>query len=67
MNSIKATIKRVANRFGFEITRIPKTKSSSKAHEYEPVYPVATYSPWNKDNLFQAVLASIEGFTLVDK
>jgi O-methyltransferase len=67
MNPIKATIKRVANRFGFEITRIPKTKGPSMAREYELVRPFATYSPWNKDNLFQAALASIEGFTLVDK
>jgi O-methyltransferase len=31
------------------------------------VLPAATYSPWNKDNLFQSVLASIQGFSLVDK
>ena len=67
MNSIKATIKRVANRFGYEIIRIPKRKSSSMVQEYEPVYPAATYSPWNKDSSFKAVFALIEGFTLVDK
>lgn len=37
------------------------------ALEYEPVHPIATYSPWNKDDLFQKVFASIEGFTLVDR
>ena len=31
------------------------------------VLPAATYSPWNKDIMFQAILSSIEGFTLVDK
>ena len=67
MNSIKATIRRAANRFGVEITRIPKTKSSSMTQEYGTVSPAATYSPWNKDNSFQAMFASIEGFTLVDK
>jgi len=56
---------RLANRLGFEIFRIPK--SSSMAHEYGPVRPAATYSPWNKDHLFQAMFASIKGFTLVDK
>lgn len=65
MNPVKAAIKRVANRFGFEITRIPK--SSLMVHGYGAVRPSATYSPWEKDNLFQAMLASIEGFTLVDK
>ncbi|MFH0939630.1 MAG: TylF/MycF/NovP-related O-methyltransferase [Planctomycetota bacterium] len=65
-SSIKTTIRRVANRFGFEITRIPKP-GSSMANEYETVYPAATYSPWNKDLLFQAMFASIEKFTMVDK
>ncbi len=67
MNLIKTTIKRIANRLGIKITRIPKTKGASMHQEYEPVHPIATYSPWNKDNLFQEVLASIAGFTLVDK
>jgi len=34
---------------------------------YSEVHPVATYSPWNEDSSFQAMLASIEGFTKVDK
>jgi O-methyltransferase len=66
MTSIQAIIKRLANRFGFEIVRIPETQSSIP-QKYGRVCPAATYSPWNKDNLFQALLASIEGFTLVDK
>jgi len=37
------------------------------AQEYEQVRPYATYSPWNKDNLFREVLASIQGFSMVDK
>jgi O-methyltransferase len=67
MNHVKATIQRLANRFGFEILRIPKTNVPSIDEEHEWVRPNATYSPWNKDNSFQAVLASIQGFTLVDK
>lgn len=67
MNRIKATIRRVANRFGFEVARVPKTKISSMAQEYGTVRPAATYSPWKKDALFQAMLASIRGFTLVDE
>jgi O-methyltransferase len=68
MNSFKTTIRRMANRFGFEVTRVPKSNTGYLMDlEYELVRPYATYSPWNKDNLFQAVLASIEGFTLVDK
>jgi O-methyltransferase len=37
------------------------------AMEHETVLPVATYSPWNTDRSFQAMIASIEGFTLVDR
>ncbi len=65
MNPIEDAIKRVVKRLGFQISRIPK--HSSPAQEYEPVYPLATYSPWKKDSQFQAALASIEGFTLIDK
>jgi len=70
---MKATIKRVVNRLGFNITRIPRLRLSvtrirkTGRPEYEPVVPSATYSPWNKDNLFQAVFTSIQGFTMVDK
>ncbi len=67
MKSIKAAIRRVANRFGFEITRIPKATSPLTPQEYEKLVPAATYSPWNKDRSFQAMFALIEGFTLVDK
>ncbi len=78
---LKRVIIRSANRFGFDITRLPQSspyipsqippqispQSSSMVMEYEPVKPLATYSPWNKDNQFQSLFASIEGFTLVDK
>jgi O-methyltransferase len=67
MNWIKTAMNRMANRFGFNITRIYKINRSSMAQEYEPVRPSATYSPWKKDNLFQEVLAQIAGFTLVDR
>lgn len=67
MKLIKASVKRIANQFGFEIKRIPRTANSSIAQEYEPVSPSATYSPWNKDSLFQKAHALIQGFTLVDK
>ncbi len=60
-------IKSIGKRLGIEISRIPKTRGSSTAQEYEPVRPSTTYSPWNMDNLFQEVRASIAGFTLVDK
>jgi O-methyltransferase len=66
MPLFKETFKRLAALCGFEIFRIPKSVSKTSL-EYEVVRPSANYSPWNKDRQFQAALASIQGFTLVDK
>ncbi len=62
---VKGVIFRVFNQLGYNISRISRNTIATK--EYEPVLPFATYSPWNQDKLFQLDLASIEGFTLVDK
>lgn len=43
-----------------------KAKTLPVIQEYGPVFPAANYLPWNKDDLFKAVFASIQGFTLVD-
>ncbi len=67
MNLIKRYVKRAINQLGFEIIPMPKTNSYSTSQEYERVYPIATYSPWNKDNLFQEAFTSIQQFSLVDK
>lgn len=67
MDSIKRYIRRLANQFGFDIIRISRTGIPSITREYEKVCPYATYSPWNKDELFQSVFTSIQRFTLVDK
>lgn len=66
MNPIKTTIRHVAKQLGLTILRTPRIRNSM-AGEYELVHPFVTYSPWNKDDLFQKALAAIEGFTLVDK
>jgi len=44
MNAIKILVKRIANKLGLEIQRIPKI---NKFLEYQRVMPSATYSPWN--------------------
>jgi O-methyltransferase len=64
---IKATVQRLAYHFGFEIHHIPKSRKFPAGVEYAPVTPAATYSPWNKDCLFQQVYALVQGYTLVDK
>ncbi len=38
-----------------------------KAPTYEPIYPNATYSPWNTDAAFNAIISKIKSATLVDK
>jgi O-methyltransferase len=60
MNTVQ-TIQSLAKRLGFTIVRLPS------AREYERVQPLATFSPWNKDDQFQTVFAAIKEFTLVDK
>jgi O-methyltransferase len=62
---IKSLIKRVINKLGFEIHRMPSPPSNPEY--YEVVRPSATYSPWNKDSAFQEIYTAIQGFTLVDR
>jgi O-methyltransferase len=59
----KVAVQRLANRFGYEITQIRNTKRL----EYSAVRPKAGYSPWNKDDRFQAAFATVKPFTLVDE
>ena len=61
---IATLVKRVFNQLGYEIIRLPKDTNSSS---YALVTPQATYSPWNKDNAFQATYKTIQPYTLVDK
>lgn len=67
IKSIKVAAKAIVHHFGFEMRRIPKTPDSSTTHKYESVTPFATYSPWNKDSLFQASYDLVNEYTLVDK
>jgi O-methyltransferase len=62
--TIKAILGHIANKFGFEITQISKLLTTQA---YEKVMPAATYSPWNKDGLFNEAYAAIQPYTLVDK
>lgn len=67
MNRMKSVLRAALNWLGLELVRVPRRMTGPRARHYEPVRPFATYSPWNKDRQFQQVLASIAGFTLVDK
>src|SRR5271166_796487 len=49
-------------RLGYQIHKLPQTTS----FDYEPVRPLATYAPWNKDPEFQATYNSVKENTLVD-
>lgn len=67
MPLLKLIIQNIANRFGLKITRIQRSNDLPKVlSEHQAVCPIATYSPWNKDDLFQAAFSSIKDFTLVD-
>ena len=47
---------------GYEVQRIGRGLAG-----YEPIKPVATYSPWNTDELFLKTYNAIQANTLVDK
>lgn len=65
--TIQSTVKRLAHHFGFVIYRIPTSSDSSVVHEHTQVLPRATYSPWNKDVLFQQAYALVQDYTMVDQ
>ena len=65
MNPVKVAIKNIAKKYGFHISRCQQ--QTGMYPNYEPVYPYATYSPWNTDAAFDAAFSKIEGATLVDK
>lgn len=60
---IGSFVRQVINKLGFEIFLV---RTSSNL-EHERITPLATYSPWNKDNQFQEIYSAIQGFTLIDK
>jgi O-methyltransferase len=66
MNPVKAAIKNIAKKYGFNILRIQPFMLDMYP-DYEPVYPFATYSPWNTDKVFDAAYVKIKDATLVDK
>ena len=61
---MKNAIQFLLRRFGYEVYR---TWEFSGELEYEPVRPLATYAPWNGDNIFQDIYGVIKKYTLVDK
>src|SRR4051812_843541 len=60
---LKTIVKRSLNELGYDIYKLPSPDSSAP---YEPVYPAATYSPWNTDREFRKVYSRIRENTLVD-
>lgn len=66
MNRAKTALKRIVNRMGFEMVRIPKAGAPGSRPEHEITRPIATYSPWNRDAAFLQAHADIASHTLVD-
>lgn len=66
MRKIRKLVKRTARRLGLEIRRIDRAALSAN-REYDLIVPRATYSPWNKDNLFKDVYRVIQDATMVDE
>jgi O-methyltransferase len=66
VNRLKTGLKRIVNRMGFEMVRIPKAGAPGTRPEHEIIRPIATYSPWNRDAAFLKAYEEIRPFTLVD-
>lgn len=62
-NGLITVVRRIANRFGVEISKAPQ---KSDLH-YEEIHPMANYCPWNKDKVFEGLYEEVKDFTLVDK
>lgn len=63
---LTATINNTLRGVGFEVRRYA-APVVVQGDVHEPVHPVATYSPWNRDRVFLDVFRKIRAHTLVDK
>jgi O-methyltransferase len=68
LDNIRSAIQGVAGRLGYRIVRLPRPHAASPAGglSYEPITPLATYAPWNSDELFLATYHEVSKHTLVD-
>ena len=62
--ALKSAFQNVLKRFGYNLIRVGRDGDTGA---YEPVRPMATYSPWNKDEVFCETFRKVESHTLVDK
>lgn len=65
MISLKHSIKKVLEKFGYGVYKIHK--GNSGAGPYEAIKPSATYAPWIQDEMFLQVYDTVRNNTLVDK
>lgn len=63
---VKGTIQNTLRSLGYELRKY-ETQTESSLSIYESVYPSATYSPWNRDEMFLKTYRRIQSHTLVDK
>ena len=63
MNLLKIAVRKIFYWLGYRIITAPPNKGTN----YEPVFPGATYNPWNKDARFKEVFEGVRPYTLVDR
>ncbi len=61
---VRRILRRILDSTGYEVSRRTEGRGNLL---YEPVRPLATYSPWNRDALFEETYEAIQDHTLVDK
>jgi len=60
-------LRRVLNRFGIDVRRVPGGPEAIHAAGYDVIRPNATYSPWRTDARFNDTYDAIRAATLVDR
>jgi O-methyltransferase len=65
LKTFKSTIEAIVRRSGYQISKLPQPDATGRS-TYEQVTPVATYAPWNSDDLFLSTYEVIKSHTLVD-
>ena len=66
LSTIKKGILDSARTLGYQIIKVPRYAATGDKSEYETVEPIATYSPWNADPIYQDTYNQISEHTLVD-
>jgi O-methyltransferase len=65
LKTVKSIVHNIGRQLGYQIVKLPQPDKMGRL-TYERVAPVATYAPWNSDDLFLSTYEEVKNRTLVD-